>query len=121
MKKKVQFTPIEYPQINSYIHYFIERDIEIANKVLASKGCEYEARGSGATYWKAGKDPIVWLSSKRIDIVVHEMYHAVAYMLRDIGLEHTKETEEIYVYFTEYAIKQVLKRLVKKYTIACKR
>ena len=105
-------TPIEFPQLSDcFIHYFIQSDREKAREYFKTKGYTFDCHGNGGTLCEQHEDPIIWLLSKRYDVVLHEMIHAVFHMLKNIGIEKvdTLEIQEIFCYFVEYAVKQVLK------------
>lgn len=112
-KKKIELTPIEFPQINGFIHYFIESDIGKAKEYLDSKKNfpKEQLLGNGATLFMSDGNPIVWLRVKRPDIIVHEMIHAVMGLFDGIGIEKiSKENDELFAYFVEYAVKEILKK-----------
>ena len=41
-------------------------------------------------------------------IVVHELIHAVSHVLRNIGIEYSIDSEEIYAYVIEYLTEEVI-------------
>lgn len=110
-EKELQLTPIEFPQFDAFIHYFIENDREKAREFLLSKGYEHEIRGSGLTVCYKGRDPLVWLHDKRPHVVAHEMIHAVLHIFRGIGHDSiTRDNDEIFAYLVDYSISQVIKK-----------
>lgn len=42
------------------------------------------------------------------EVMRHEILHAVSHILRNVGIEHTAETEEAYAYALEYCNKRIL-------------
>ena len=46
------------------------------------------------------------------EVMRHEILHAVSHILRNVGIEHTAETEETYAYTLEYCNKRILTWLV---------
>ena len=108
----IKLTPIEYPQLSSsFIHYFIEPSLEKGNKWLKEKGYDFELNGAGLTIGERDKDAIIWLRSKRYDVVDHECIHATFHLFKNIGIKNfdNLETQEMFSYFVEYAVKQILK------------
>lgn len=109
--KKIQLIPIVFDVTQDKIDYFVEPNFEKANAFLKSKGFDYDLnRGSGLTICRKGKSPLVWLKDKRPWVVAHEMIHAVIYIFESLGHDKiTKDNEELFAYFVDYAIKKVLK------------
>lgn len=109
--KEIELTPIEFPEIHSFIHFFIEPNRDRAAKFLKERyGMEeYYATGDGVTLSWPDKDPVVWLKHKRPDTVAHEMLHAVLHMLDNIGLPRHKSHDEILCYYLDYAVSSVIK------------
>lgn len=46
--------------------------------------------------------------------LIHELSHATNYILREVGIQHSEETEEVYTYLLEYLTKETLERLLTK-------
>lgn len=46
--------------------------------------------------------------------IVHECLHAISDILRRIGIEHTRETEEAYAYLHEWTVNKIVLGLMKK-------
>ena len=42
------------------------------------------------------------------EVMRHEILHAVSHILRNVGIEHTAETEEAYAFALEYCNKRIL-------------
>lgn len=110
--KPTELTPIEFHPTDSFIHYFIEPNSDKASDFLRKRGHKKFAdhtEGNGLTILYEGEDPIVWLRHKRPDTVAHEMIHAVMHMLRNLNIRQIdKSNEELFAYFVDYAVKQVL-------------
>ncbi len=97
--KMIKLTPIEYPQLgDSFIHYFIENDTQKARAFFKERGHTFSCGGNGGTLCEQDKDPIVWIRSKRYDVVLHEMIHAVFHVMKNIGINNvdTLEIQEIF-------------------------
>lgn len=112
MKKKIEFTPIEFPQFSdSFIHFAIESDREKINLSLKERGYDYIFKGEGLTVAEEGKDAIIILRSKRTDVAVHEATHAVFHLMSNMGIKDmgSQEIQEIYAYLVEYVVKEILK------------
>ena len=39
--------------------------------------------------------------------ISHEIFHAVSHVLRNVGIEHTPDTEEAYAYIIEYLTQEI--------------
>jgi len=46
-------------------------------------------------------------------LVIHEVFHMISDILRDIGIPHTKDTEEAYAFYLQYMIQRVLHFLLR--------
>lgn len=108
--KKIQLIPIEFPALDAFIHYFIESDRTKAQEYFKKRFEYNEPLGSGLTWYRDCRDPIVWMSSKKPDIVVHEMIHAIIGIFTRCGHNKiTNDNEELFAYHVDYAVKQILK------------
>lgn len=110
-KNKIQLTPIEFPVIDGFIHYFVEHDIERAHAFLRTKGLDKDdvPSGRGMTMKMSDGNPIVWMKSKKRNIVVHEMIHAVMALFEGIGVDEiTRDNDEFFAYFVDYSVDQVI-------------
>jgi hypothetical protein len=45
------------------------------------------------------------------EIITHESFHAVKYLMDEIGQKLTDESEESYAYLQQYIFKQIMKKL----------
>lgn len=113
-KSAIEMIPIEYPLFSCYIHYFICANRKKVQSYLENKYPKFRFdvpsdQAGGGCFKREGYDPIVWLSNKKPYIVVHEMIHAVSDLFEGIGLKINKETEEVFAYMVDYAVRQVLK------------
>ena len=45
---------------------------------------------------------------ERIAVIAHEIIHVVYHILNFVGIEHSRETDEVYAYTTEYILEQIL-------------
>lgn len=74
---------------------------------------EMAERSAGLAIELCTGDVAVWLREPPKDkdgmaTLAHEVFHAVSFMLRGIGLEHTSDTEEAYAYAFEYLFRNVI-------------
>ncbi len=49
-------------------------------------------------------------------ILIHELSHATNFILQEVGIPHTKDTEEAYTYLLEYLTRETLERITKQPT-----
>lgn len=86
----------------------------------------YEASNDAHTYRLENKGCLVSLilidtecQHSLLSILVHELYHAVRHVMRDIGVKADDSTEEVFAYFLSYltdeSIKELNKIIEKKY------
>lgn len=64
-------------------------------------------RCAGITFSLGTDDVVIWMRYTPKDngdmaVFAHEVYHAVSFLLRSIGIGHTPDTEEAYAYTFEY-------------------
>lgn len=74
---------------------------------------ELSERSSGITFALNTNDVMIWLPRKpktftEESCLTHEIYHAVSFLLRGVGIEHTPETEEAYAYAMEYLYSNII-------------
>lgn len=67
---------------------------------------ELMERSAGVTFTLNTDDVIIWLRNKPNGngdraVLAHEIFHAVSFLLRSVGIGHTPDTEEIYAYTFE--------------------
>lgn len=60
----------------------------------------------GITFTLETDDVVIWLRERPKDnadwaVLAHEIYHAVSFLLRGVGIDHTSDTEEAYAYAYE--------------------
>ena len=68
-------------------------------------------RYDGLVFSGVGACPdIMWLCSNREDILLHELFHVVALIMRKIGVKLTEESEEAYAYLNQYLFNEVKKK-----------
>jgi len=63
-------------------------------------------RSAGITFSMPTDDVVIWMREKpknngELSVLAHEVFHAVSFLLRSIGIEHTPDTEEVYAYTFE--------------------
>ena len=66
--------------------------------------------GDSLIYSKDYKNDIEYAS-----VVAHEIIHAVSHILRNVGIAHTAETEEVYAYTIEDLAKRILTWLISEF------
>lgn len=106
----ISLIPIEFDPTGDIIDYFIEPDYKKAMEFLREKGyCrDRDISGSGLTICSGRKFPLVWMRSRRPDIVAHEMIHAVMYLFSNMGIDKiTDDNEELFAYYVDYAVKKI--------------
>jgi hypothetical protein len=55
------------------------------------------------------------MNAKTIALLSHEVLHAVSFILRRVGIEHTSDTEEAYTYLHQYVMSEVLTLVAKRH------
>ena len=55
------------------------------------------------------------MGATQIALLSHEVLHAISFVLRSAGIEHTNETEEAYAYLHQYVMQQVLQAVARKH------
>jgi hypothetical protein len=55
------------------------------------------------------------MNAAQIALLGHEVLHAVSFVLRKAGIEHTDETEEAYTYLHQFVMHQVLREVGEKH------
>jgi hypothetical protein len=53
---------------------------------------------------------IIWVESNSIPLLSHEVFHGVYKCLSDVGITLTEQTEEVYAYFIEKLLTDILGR-----------
>jgi len=67
-----------------------------------------DSYGTFETYKRNGKwVGVIWLRSRRFDVLVHECFHAVHWNLFDKGLTLTDSSEETYAYLLQSLVKEL--------------
>lgn len=67
---------------------------------------------SGLAFELATGDVAIWLREPPKDkdsmaTLAHEVFHAVSFILRGVGIEHTSDTEEAYAYAYDYLFRNI--------------
>lgn len=62
----------------------------------------------------------IWLKEEPVTIegeavLLHEINHAVFYMLDNLGMEHTQESDEAYAYLSEYLYIEIMTKFEESY------
>ena len=106
----IKLKVIDYKTIDSKVKYFIESDKQKVHEFLKTKGFNHVIDGKGVTICKKDKNPIIWLATKRPDIVAHEMIHAIIHLFKEIGHDTIGyDNEELFAYFVDYGIREILR------------
>lgn len=95
-------------------------DYEDVRKALSKDGFKEDLddaknlmeRSAGVTFQLNTDDVVIWLRDEpknngELAVLSHEIYHAVSFLLRSIGIEHTSDTEEAYAYTFEYLYENI--------------
>lgn len=53
------------------------------------------------------------VSAEDVGVLEHEILHAVFFITKEIGIEYSSESEEVYTYLLEYLTQSVLEELQK--------
>lgn len=71
---------------------------------------DIEANGLlGITSFDDDLPTIVWVNKiENVPTICHELLHAVSHILRSRGVEHIKETEEVYAYTMSELLRRIL-------------
>ena len=99
------------------------RDLKMTEPDIAKFKAEfdgYKLRPNAGKTWQlsTGQQIIqmmVPMNPAQIALLGHEVLHAVSFILRKVGIDHTDETEEAYTYLHQYVMHQVLKRIGAKH------
>ena len=72
------------------------------------------------TFILGSGDSLIYSNDYKNDIeytsaIAHEIIHAVSHILRNIGINHTEETEEVYAYTIEDLTKRILTWLISEF------
>ena len=70
----------------------------------------------GVTVTTSGRTVTIYLASQPRDarsvaLLIHELSHATNFILREVGIPHTEDTEEAYTYLLEYIAREVMHQL----------
>lgn len=70
----------------------------------------------GLTVKTSGHTVTIYLASPPRDprsgaILIHELSHATNFILQEVGIPHTEDTEEAYTYLLEYIAREVMRQL----------
>ena len=114
MKKKIKCKHIydEVFQTNYYVYYGVKPS-EYKDEVIRITGSEADdlnlIDGKMNVYENEGI-PIVfiWTRKKSVSCLAHECMHAVHYTLNDKWLELSDKTDELYAYYMQYLMREIL-------------
>lgn len=70
--------------------------------------------GRGRTVMLKGGQTIIQLKNDSIDIIVHEVFHAVCFLFEHIDIEFSDSSNEAYAYAIEYLIREITLSINKK-------
>ena len=70
----------------------------------------------GVTVTTSGRTVTIYLASpprdaRSVALPIHELSHATNFILREVGIPHTEDTEEAYTYLLEYTAREVMHQL----------
>ena len=70
----------------------------------------------GVTVTTSGRTVTIYLASlpqdaQSVALLIHELSHATNFILREVGIPHTEDTEEAYAYLLEYLTRETLGRI----------
>ncbi len=70
----------------------------------------------GVTVTTSGRTVTIYLASpprdpRSVAVLIHELSHATNFILREVGIPHTEDTEEAYTYLLEYIAREVMRQL----------
>ena len=72
--------------------------------------------GRGRTIMLRDGQTILRLEKASPDIIAHEVFHAVDFLMNKIGMKLTEESGEAYAYAVDYLTKEIYKNLRGKKT-----
>lgn len=103
-------------QINDYLKRVLGSSPEHIKEVRQS----LEGMKDGRTVYFEGKGAIVVLrhkvlGAKTMALLVHEIYHAVSYILQSRGIDPSDETEEVYAYLNQDLCEKAFRRIGNKW------
>ena len=52
----------------------------------------------------------IWTKGRKVELIAHEISHAVSYVLRQKGLPLSDDTEEAYAYLTQFLMNQIIRK-----------
>ena len=72
----------------------------------------------GVTVKTSGRTVTIYLASpprdaRSVALLIHELSHATNFILQEVGIPHTEDTEEAYTYLLEYLTRETLERIAK--------
>lgn len=70
--------------------------------------------GRGRTIMLKGGQTIVRLDTETPDVIAHEVFHAVAFLMDKIKIKLTQDSDEAFAYAIEFLTKRIYKELIKK-------
>lgn len=100
---------------------FGEKQEEVVKKIERSKYKLSEDEkeklymsGRGRTVMLEGGQTIMRLDTKSPDVIAHEVFHAVAFLMARIKINLTYDSDEAFAYAIEFLTKKIYANLIKK-------
>ncbi len=81
---------------------WIDKNVENDVKESAKGLINVESCTRGRTACLSGGGSIIWIVKHNNPVLVHELFHATAHLLRIKGIPLTQESEEAYAYLLGY-------------------
>lgn len=109
---KLKYYQVEDPIYNRRISFFIG-DKKSFNKKLIDFGYkDLQAKGRGKTIidFEKGRS-IIWIESKNIPVLVHEIYHYAVMTFNRASIPLTLEADEVMAYYLEMTLRNILDKI----------
>jgi hypothetical protein len=84
-------------------HYFIKKTLIEFNKIVPP-----DINGSGAFCGICECTGVIWVDDW--EILHHEVFHAVCWIMRIAGIPLSGDTEDAYAYLMDYLLRRIRKR-----------
>ena len=116
MTKSKEVTEIYDPIFRQTYYYFSCKTHKDYCKILKSdlniiKEPKININGECSVYAFNGNEVcFIWVKTKRVSFIAHEVFHAVSYVLRHKGVPLSDNTDEVYAYLTEFLVREIIKK-----------
>ncbi len=81
---------------------WIDKNVEDDVKESAKGIVDVQSYTRARTACLHGGGSIIWIIKENKPVLIHELFHSTAYMLREKGIPLTQESEEAYAYLLGY-------------------